>query len=167
MSTCTSTQTPFYVLLVEDNPADVFYVKEINAQSGGKFFIHSVTTLTEAEKYILTNGMCDVVLLDLNLEETSGIDTFHEFITKFPYLPIVVLTGIMNQELVQQCLEEGAQDFIVKGEITPDEFLKSVRYSIMRNVKRGGGVIASTPRMKKTKELLGDVKTWLDACSHV
>ncbi len=120
------------VLLVEDNPGDVFLLQE---------FLKEVTTvvvdlmpverLSEALSY-LASEIFDVILLDLSLPDSQGLETFVIAHHQAKATPIIVLTGINDETLALRAIQEGAQDYLVKGQVTGDLLVRSMRYAIER-----------------------------------
>ncbi|MEH2108655.1 hybrid sensor histidine kinase/response regulator [Nostoc sp.] len=120
------------VLLVEDNPGDVFLLHE---------FLKEVTTvvvdlmpverLSEALDY-LAKEIFDVILLDLSLPDSQGLETFVIAHVQAKATPIIVLTGIDDETLAISAMQQGAQDYLVKGQVTGDLLVRSMRYAIER-----------------------------------
>ena len=120
------------VLLVEDNRADVDLIREMLPETGAICFrIESVSRLSEA--LIRLKGDCiDLVLLDLGLPDSQGISTFQSVRKAAPDVPIIVFTGNADQELAVTAVKEGAQDYLVKGEVVGNVVVRAVRYAIER-----------------------------------
>lgn len=123
------------VLLVEDNRADVDLIREILPENGPvSFFIETVSRLSEAIKRLETGGI-DLILLDLGLPDSQGIETFNAVKESVPRIPIIVLSGNADQEVAVAAVKGGAQDYLVKGEIGGGILARSARYAMER--KRG------------------------------
>lgn len=121
------------VLLIEDNPGDTRLIREMLADIKGKSFdFYHSGRLGEALQ-ILAEGKFDVILTDLNLPDSSGFGTFRKVHETVPKLPIIVLTGLSDEALGVQTVQEGAQDYLVKQEVTSSLLAKAVRYAIERN----------------------------------
>ncbi|MEH2275896.1 MAG: response regulator [Nostoc sp.] len=124
--------TNIKVLLVEDNPGDIFLLQE---------FLKEVTTvvvdlmpvvrLSEALNY-LAKEIFDVILLDLSLPDGQGLETFVITHNHAKATPIIVLTGIDDETLAIRAMQQGAQDYLVKGQVTGDLLVRSMRYAIER-----------------------------------
>ncbi len=128
----TTEQPPVKVLLIEDSPGDADLVRErLNGESSVPFHVIWADTL-EAGREQLAQGGIDLVLLDLALPDSQGMDTFRTIHGLAPQLPIVMLTGLDDQELAFQTLHEGGQDFLVKGQASPQLLEKIIRYAIER-----------------------------------
>ncbi|MDB6173144.1 MAG: putative sensor protein [Chthoniobacteraceae bacterium] len=119
------------VLLIEDNPGDVFLLSEMLRDAPIRFEIESVSRLSEALDR-LDRGGIDVVLSDLSLPDSQGIGTFHRLLVHPARVPIVVLSGLDDESLALQTVEEGAQDYLVKGQLDQPLLVRSIRYAIKR-----------------------------------
>ncbi len=115
------------ILLVEDSLADACYVEKLLARTGE--VVHA-ETLTEAR--VALSAEYDVVLLDLNLPDTKGLDTFQRMIDLASHLPIVILTGFDDEETSVKAVQLGAQDYILKDEVNRHSLLRTIRYAIER-----------------------------------
>ena len=123
---------PIKILLVEDNPADARLLQRMVSASG----LHDVVlrpcrSLAEALTEI-ESGATDCILLDLSLPDVSGLDGIDRLRAKSPDLPIVILTGLNDEDVALEALGAGAQDFLVKGSIDGDGVKRAVRYAIER-----------------------------------
>jgi diguanylate cyclase (GGDEF)-like protein len=120
------------VLLIEDNPGDARLIREMLAQhSAGPFKLKSVDRLAKGLE-TLTSDPPAVVLLDLSLPDSHGLDTFAKVYAHAPKIPIIVLTGNDDQALALSAVKTGAQDYLVKGKIDPELLLRAMQYSIER-----------------------------------
>ena len=109
-----ATETPLDVLLVEDSPTDVLLTEEALSEAS-RFRLQSSERLAEALR-LLSEAHFDVVLLDLGLPDSQGIDTLRRLRAKNPQVAVVVLTGKDDEELALRALQEGAEDYLVKGQ---------------------------------------------------
>ena len=127
-----STVVPARVLLVEDNPADVVLVREMlrGAPADGIELMH-VASLGEACER-LDEELVTCVLLDLSLPDADGLDGLNRMQTAAPQVPIVVLTGRDDERLAVDAVQEGAQDYLVKGRVDDRLIARSIRYAIER-----------------------------------
>ena len=101
------------LLIVEDNPVDVLSLKEALKQSKGtNFVISHVETLAEAKGF-LEKEHIDVLVLDLGLPDSQGLETFLEIQKSAPNLPIVVVSGLDDESLAIETLKNGAQDYLI------------------------------------------------------
>lgn len=148
------TATSPNILLIEDNPGDARYIRELfeeardrsdhaldrhqrvfstpsNDSSRGGSLFHHVTRLEDAVHWLETEDP-DVVLLDLNLPDSTGIETLTTLVGAEPTIPIVVLTGLRDRELGIEALRNGAEEYLVKDEIVPDLLIRSVYHAVER-----------------------------------
>lgn len=124
------------ILLIEDNPADARLVEEMLSDTGMlDFELETVGSLSLGHKRMEANHV-DIVIMDLNLPDSSGIETFVTTHRKFPRVPVLVLTGINDDELGVRTVQEGAQNYLVKQDLTAPFLVRSIRYSIERNKLR-------------------------------
>ena len=118
------------VLLVEDNRADARLVKELLSEIPERpFSLTTVGTLGEALPQLATH---DVVLLDLSLPDAHGLSTVERMVSAGRRRPIVVLTGNDDQKIAMEALKAGAQDYLLKAEMTPSLVARSIRYALER-----------------------------------
>ena len=122
------------ILLVEDNLGDAGLIQESLAEKAALFEITHVDRLSEAIKLLEGNDF-DLVLLDLSLPDSSGIETFRKVQLKIPNLPIILLTGLDDEILALKLIQEGAQDYLVKGQINNKILIKSICYAFERHNK--------------------------------
>lgn len=120
------------VLLVEDNAAELRLLQEILKNTVlNQFYLAPVKRISEAIDCLRAEHF-DVILLDLTLPDSIGLDSLDTIISESPNLPIVVLTNTNNDELAIQAVRQGAQDYLVKRQINPDILIRSIRYAIER-----------------------------------
>jgi len=118
------------VLLVEDNDDDVLLIRE--SLSGTALEIDRAERLSTALAR-LTSGTFDAVLLDLSLPDAWGLDTIRRLRREAAAVPIVVLTGLNDEEIAMRAVEEGAQDYLFKGQSDGHLLARSLRYAIQRH----------------------------------
>ncbi len=122
----------FNILLVEDNPADIFLLEEMLLSSNLRIRqIFTASRLSEA-KHLLQKEDINLVLLDLSLPDSFGIDSLREIRHAAERIPVIVLTGLSDEDVALQTLKENAQDYLVKGEFNVNLLSKSIGYSIER-----------------------------------
>lgn len=122
------------ILLVEDNEGDVRIIKELmKEQTLITFGITFAVSLAEA-KVILSKRNFDIILLDLGLPDSTGLETFIRLKELYPKLnAIIILTGLNDTEIGLNAVNQGAQDYIIKGQIDSDKLIKTIVYSYERN----------------------------------
>jgi two-component system cell cycle sensor histidine kinase/response regulator CckA len=120
------------VLLVEDSAAIASQIQGFLANAkGNKFIAHHVQDLESALQHA-AKGVYDVVLLDLGLPDSRGLDTFTVFHASTPDVPTVVFTGVDDEQLALEALRQGAQDYLVKGEVDSRLLVRAIRYAVER-----------------------------------
>lgn len=120
------------VLLIEDNPGDARLIREMLAEvDGAGFDLHCYDRLSTGLEH-LTATDTDVILLDLSLPDSQGLDTLTKVHSGAQQLPIVVLTGLDDETLAIKAVHEGAQDYLVKGQLDSNLLARSIRYAIER-----------------------------------
>jgi len=120
------------VLLIEDNPgyAEVIRIM-LEKVRDACFDVVSVRQLSEGLQG-LSDEHIDVVLVDLKLPDSQGIDTFNKVYAKRPDVPIIVLTVTDNDELAFNAVQKGAQDYLVKDQVDAKLLVRAIRYGIER-----------------------------------
>ena len=126
------TTAPLEVLLIEDNPGDARLIEMMLRETG-----ESAVRLARADR--LASGLAHLagtrtaaVLLDLSLPDSQGLDTFARLHEAAPDLPVVVLSGLVDETVAVQAVAAGAQDYLVKGHVDGITILRALRYAIER-----------------------------------
>jgi diguanylate cyclase (GGDEF)-like protein/PAS domain S-box-containing protein len=120
------------VLLIEDNPGDVRLLREMFSQHDAySTELMHVESMSDAEALLSQRGV-DIILLDLGLPDVEGLDAVRRAHGAAPRVPLVVLTGMDDESLALQALQQGAQDYLVKGQIEPRPLLRALRHAIER-----------------------------------
>ena len=147
------------VLLVEDNLGDAGLLYEgLEEALPGQFQTTHVRRLSEALEY-LWEETCDVVLLDLGLPDSHGLDTLIVTRAQAPDVPIVVLTGFQDEALAVEALKGGAQDYLVKGQVDGKLLGRTMRYAIVRKsteeaLLREGLALARATELQRSRQRL-------------
>ncbi len=124
---------PIKILLVEDNLGDARLIKEMLSESTTvRFGLVHVKRLGEARES-LAGEVFDIIVLDLSLPDGHGLDTFVQTRIAAPGIPIVIMSGLGDEELAIKAVQEGAQDYLIKGQVDSDLLVRSMRYAIERN----------------------------------
>ncbi len=122
------------ILLIEDNPGDARLIKEMLAEApAARLQLTHVATNLEEAMGIIDTGEVDLVLLDMTLPDSTGIETFSKAHAHAPLVPIIVLSGLDDEELAEQTVHAGAQDYLVKGHIDGQLLARSIRYAVERS----------------------------------
>jgi len=124
----------FNILLIEDNPADArlidLYLSE--AYDDSSYTLTTADSLTVGLEFIASKEF-NVILVDLTLPDSFGLDTFKKAFEKAPETPIIVLTGVEDEKVGLNAMKLGAQDFLIKGKVKGKGLRRSINYSIERN----------------------------------
>ena len=119
------------ILLVEDNPGDARLLRTFLEETPStRYNITTVTRLSEAIA-CLGLGNIDAVLLDLSLPDSQGLDNVRR-LREVGSAPIVILTGLENEEVAREAVQAGAQDYLAKGQVDGITLQRSIRYAIER-----------------------------------
>ena len=122
------------ILLIEDNPSDQRLIEEMFRQAQTiNCQLISVSHLA-AGLQRLEDKNIDVVLLDLSLPDSTGLETLIQLHNQFLDVPVIVLTGLDDSETGLQAVQSGAQDYLIKDEVNSSLLVRAVRYAIERNL---------------------------------
>jgi PAS domain S-box-containing protein len=138
-------ETPIKIFLIEDNPADARLIREMLTEAKGAQFHLECAENLKTGLQRLAETETDVVLLDLGLPESQGLETFIKVYAWAASVPIVVLTGLTDEALGVTAVQAGAQDYLLKGQVDARLLSRSIRYAIER--KR------SQEELRKSKDL--------------
>ena len=119
------------VYLVEDDPDFILLARELFSGCAGEALLRSGGTLAAAGPEI-ERWKPDLILLDLMLPDSRGLDTLRSVCSRFPSLPVVVMTSVSDKLLGEEAIAEGAQDYLVKGRCDSQTLLRTIKYSIER-----------------------------------
>ncbi len=120
------------ILTVEDNPSDLFLLEHMLKSSGlavGQ--LYSAACIRDAYALLIAKEI-DVVLLDLTLPDSFGLHTFIYLKPVVQRIPVIILTGLSDTNVALEAIKEGAQDYLVKGELTEGLLSKAIQYSMER-----------------------------------
>ena len=123
---------PTQILLIEDNPADTVLLREALEQDTVSSFTVTVTDHLSTGISLLQQDTFDIVLLDLGLPDSQGLETFIQLHKQVPDTPAIILSGLMDEELALQAIQLGAQDYLLKRQELWGTAARSVRYSLER-----------------------------------
>jgi signal transduction histidine kinase len=150
------------LLLVEDNSDEEALIKEqLRNVKNVDFNVFAVGRLDQALAR-LAEGHIDLVMLDLNLPDSRGADTFTKICRRFPEVPIVVLTCVGDETLAVRMVHEGAQDYIIKGQENIGALVHAIRYAIERHHVR----LSSQDALKRLRELNESKSQFVAEVSH-
>jgi diguanylate cyclase (GGDEF)-like protein len=120
------------ILLIEDNANDALAIKIMLESADFPFKLEKAETLKSGLD-ILSEKQIDVILLDLGLPDSKGLDTFVNLFDEYPDVPIVMYTGLEDEDIAVKALQKGAQDYLVKGKVDSKLLVRAIRYSIERH----------------------------------
>jgi signal transduction histidine kinase len=120
-----------HVLLIEDNPGDADLVRLRLVEGDSTVDVSCVNRLADGLASLAKESP-SVVLLDLNLPDSHGADTFRKVLEKAPGVPVVILSGQDDEALAMKAIHQGVQDYLVKGDITSSHLERAMRYAIER-----------------------------------
>ncbi|HEX9945578.1 MAG TPA: EAL domain-containing protein [Thermoanaerobaculia bacterium] len=126
---------PIRILMVEDNPGDAGLIRRLLDRTALKpFKLTAVDRVSKALEVLGRNGGVDVVLLDLSLPDnrSGSLDSLKRINRQVPDLPILLLTGLDDEDLAVRAVREGAQDYLVKNEVDSGLLGRAIRYAIER-----------------------------------
>jgi PAS domain S-box-containing protein len=124
-------ESPIRVLLIEDNPDDFRLIQKMFKESRANVELKWVKQLSTGLAN-LKEEIFDGLLVDLGLPDSQGIDTFKKIHDQAPQIPIVVITGLADDGLALKAVREGAQDYLVKGQIDSNLLIRAIRHAIDR-----------------------------------
>ena len=154
------------VLLVEDNPGDARLLREMfNEQASHKTELTQVECMSDAEKH-LAQRQVDIILLDLGLPDAEGVGSVRRVRAAAPHVPLVVLTGLDDEALATQALQEGAQDYLIKGQIDARGLLRALRYAIERKSMEEA-LLVEKERAQVTLNCIGDAVVCTDISGKI
>jgi signal transduction histidine kinase len=156
-------------LLVEDSPSDAELFQRVFLHAaGGKWKLAHVERLSEAIE-LCRDRTFDVALLDLRLPDSDGLDTVTQFCTAIPNVPAIVLTVFDDEELARQVMSKGAQDYLVKDQVTIQSLRRTIyhaieRSQILKRLKDSEAAILQS--LHQEKELNQLKSTFISMVSH-
>lgn len=121
---------PTRILVVEDSDTQAFELTDLLARTG--FAPRRAASLAEAMEALAGSGPFEAILLDLGLPDGSGPDVFRRVSAAAPGVAVVVLTSLDDEEVALRAVQEGAQDYLIKGEVGSELLVRSVRHAIER-----------------------------------
>ena len=123
---------PISILLVEDSPSDVALFKGMLGEANAFQFELTHCNMLSSALTLLSKESFGIILLDLTLPDGRGLDTVIRTHAVVPQVPIVVMSGLEDEELAVRALQEGAQDYLVKGQVDSNILIRAMRHAIER-----------------------------------
>jgi PAS domain S-box-containing protein len=127
----TSNSKVIKILLIEDNPGDADLIEEMLDRTDVRFELKCVERLSLGIEQLQADRF-DIILLDLGLPDSHGLDTLMKLNESKPEAPVIVLTGLADETVGTEAVKAGAQDYLIKGQIDKKLFARSIKYAIER-----------------------------------
>ena len=145
------------VLLVEDNAGDARLLREMfSKEKPDSFELTHLLRMSEAVTHLAKGGV-DIVLLDMGLPDGHGLDTVRRAHAAAPGVPLIVLTGLDDEALAAEAMKEGAQDYLIKGQIENRALPRALRHAIERHRMQTETDLIRTHQMQFKDEFLSHV----------
>jgi diguanylate cyclase (GGDEF)-like protein/PAS domain S-box-containing protein len=154
------------LLLIEDNPGDARLLREMLNEAGANNteMTHAVSMGAAEEQ--LAEKVFDIILLDLGLPDAQGLEAIRRTRAVAPRAPLVVLTGLDDESLATHALQEGAQDYLIKGQIDTRGLLRALRYAIERKAMEEA-LFVLKERAQVTLNCIGDAVVCTDIKGNI
>jgi DNA-binding response OmpR family regulator len=159
---------PLRVLLIEDDPGEARLIRELLRRSTEtNYELRHAGSLTDGLTF-LHIAPADVVLLDLTLPDSAGLDTLGRFMMAAPGVPVIVQTGLNDDELGRTAIRRGAHDFLLKGRFDGRMLYSSIRYAVDRNAlfQRVAGINQSILELERDRVVQDTVNDAVYAMSQ-
>jgi len=154
------------LLMVEDNPGDALLLREMFKDQGlHQTELTHAECMTDAEKHLAT-GAFDLILLDLGLPDAQGLGAVRRAHRAAPRVPLVVVTGTDDESMAAQALQEGAQDYLIKGQIDGRGLLRALRYAVERKTTEEA-LFVEKERAQVTLNSIGDAVICTDISGNI
>jgi diguanylate cyclase (GGDEF)-like protein/PAS domain S-box-containing protein len=154
------------LLLVEDNPGDARLLREMFTDEGSNNTeLTHVVSMQDAERHLAERAY-DIILLDLGLPDAQGLGAIRRTRAAAPRIPLVVITGSDDESLATQALQEGAQDYLVKGQIDARGLLRALRYAVERTSMEEA-LFVEKERAQVTLNSIGDAVVCTDVSGNI
>ena len=154
------------LLLVEDNPGDARLLREMFNEQGSQNteFTH-VQCMRDAEKHLAEHAV-DITVLDLGLPDAQGLEAVRRVRAAAPRVPLVVLSAMDDESLAAQALQEGAQDYLIKGQVDARGLMRALRYAIERKVMEEA-LFVEKERAQVTLNCIGEAVVCTDISGNI
>jgi diguanylate cyclase (GGDEF)-like protein/PAS domain S-box-containing protein len=154
------------VLLIEDNPGDVRLLREMFREEGShNTELKHVECMRDAEQ-LLTRQSADIILLDLGLPDADGLGGIRRVHAVAPRVPLVVLTGRDDAALAAKAIREGAQDYLIKGQIETRGLMRALRYAVERKTMEEA-LFLEKERAQVTLNCIADAVVCMDSSGKI
>jgi diguanylate cyclase (GGDEF)-like protein/PAS domain S-box-containing protein len=154
------------ILLVEDNPGDARLLREMLKEPASRNYdLTHLESMKKAMSHLVANAV-DIVLLDLGLPDVQGLEAIRRAHAAAPRVPLVVLTALDDDSLASQALREGAQDYLIKGQIETRGLLRALRYAVERKTLEEA-LFVEKERAQVTLNCIGDAVVCTDVSGNI
>src|SRR6266436_665106 len=154
------------LLLVEDNLGDARLLREMFKEQGSHYTeLTHVECMSDAEKHLAAREV-DIILLDLGLPDAQGVGAVRRVRAAAPHVPVVVVMGLDDESLAAQALQEGAQDYLIKGQIDARGLMRALRYAIERKVMEEA-LFVEKERAQVTLNCIGEAVVCTDISGNI
>src|SRR5579863_10560845 len=154
------------VLLIENNLGDAEILRKMFvAQATHHSELIHVECMADAEEYLAEHAV-DIILVNLGLPDVQGLEVVRRAHAAAPHIPLVVMTGLDDVSLGLQALQEGAEDYLIKGQLEARGLLRALRYAIERKSMEAG-LFAEKERAQVTLNCIGDGVICTDVAGNI
>ncbi|MGA8728307.1 MAG: diguanylate cyclase [Terracidiphilus sp.] len=154
------------LLLIEDQPNEARLIREMLADPiSGVFEFAHVESMSDAEKYLAAQSV-DIVLLDMGLADPTGLEAVKRVRAAAARVSIVLLSSADDEEIAVQAIQEGAQDYLIKGQIEPRELMRALLNAAERKII-DEIQFAEKERAQATLDSIGDAVICTDASNNI
>jgi diguanylate cyclase (GGDEF)-like protein/PAS domain S-box-containing protein len=154
------------MLLIEDNAGDARLIREMFKEpSSQNVELTHVDCMADAEIHLAGHAV-DIILLDLGLPDTQGLEAVRRAHAAASRVPLVVLSGLDNEKIALQAMQEGAQDYLIKGQIEPRELFRALRYAVERKAIEES-LFEANERAQVTLDCIGDAVISTDVSGNI
>ncbi len=154
------------LLLVEDNSVDAALLGAVlDSDFSHDIELTHVGSMSEAKKYLAEHSV-DIILVDLGLPDAQGPEVVRQIHAASPRIPVVVLTALDDELLAAKCLQEGAQEHLIKGQVDTRGLLRALRYATERKVMEMA-LFAEKERAQVTLNCIGDAVACMDVSGNI
>jgi PAS domain S-box-containing protein len=151
-------QKPIKILLIEDNRGDARLIREMLAEVPDASWKLESTSRLSTGLECAVKQQPDIILLDLGLPDSQGLDTLSKIYSRIKAIPIVVLTGLDNEAVAIEAVRYGAQDYLIKGQLDGRALWRFIRYAIGR--KQLEDELRESERSLKEAQALAHLGSW-------
>lgn len=128
-------QTTIRILLVEDNPDEEVVVRRLLSKGNSIVDLTTVPCIRDSLR-LIDDNLVDMILLDLSLPDSEGLEGLHQLRAHAPEIPIIILTGFPDIKTAEQAVRSGAQDYLIKGQLEGNLLSHAVQFANLRQAFR-------------------------------